>query len=63
MLSAAGCITHPSQMGKNAADLLRAYRQARLIRNRYTILDFAEESGCLEECLAELFSPGGFWAS
>jgi glycerol-1-phosphate dehydrogenase [NAD(P)+] len=63
MLSAAGCITHPSQMGKNAADLLRAYRQARLIRNRYTILDFAEEAGCLEECLAELFSPGGFWAS
>jgi glycerol-1-phosphate dehydrogenase [NAD(P)+] len=62
MLSAAGCITHPAQMKKNAADLLRAYRQARLIRNRYTILDLAEEAGCLEECLAELFSPGGFWA-
>ncbi len=63
MLAAAGCVTHPSQMGKTTTDLLKAYRQARLIRNRYTILDMAEEAGCLEDCLNELFSPGGFWAS
>lgn len=63
MLSAAGCIIHPSQMGKTTADLLQAYRHARLIRNRYTILDMAEEAGCLEDCLNELFSPGGFWGS
>ncbi len=63
MLAAAGCVTHPSQIGKTTADLLKAYRQARLIRNRYTILDMAEEAGCLEDCLNELFSPGGFWAS
>ncbi len=63
MLSSAGCITHPAQMGKTTADLLQAYRHARLIRNRYTILDMAEEAGCLEDCLNELFSPGGFWGS
>jgi glycerol-1-phosphate dehydrogenase [NAD(P)+] len=63
MLDAAGCITHPSQMGKTSADILKAYRQARLIRNRYTVLDLAEEAGCLEDCLNELFAPGGFWAA
>ena len=63
MMASAGCITHPSQMGKTTADLLQAYRQARLIRNRYTILDMAEEAGCLEDCLNELFAPGGFWGA
>ena len=61
MMASAGCITHPSQMGKTTADLLQAYRLARLIRNRYTILDMAEEAGCLEDCLNEMFAPGGFW--
>jgi glycerol-1-phosphate dehydrogenase [NAD(P)+] len=63
MLDEAGCITRPSQMGKTSADILQAYRQARLIRNRYTVLDLAEEAGCLEDCLNELFAPGGFWAA
>ncbi len=62
MLADAGCITHPEQMEKSLVDLMTAYRQARLIRSRYTILDLAAETGCMEECLDELFSPGGFWS-
>ena len=62
MLKEAGCFTNPADIRKTNNDLLKAYRQARLIRNRYTILDFAEDTGCLEECLAGIFSTGGFWA-
>lgn len=62
MLTDAGCITHPNQMEKSLDDLKTAYRQARLIRSRYTVLDLAAETGCMEECLDELFSPGGFWS-
>ncbi len=61
MMSTVGCITYPAQMGKSLEDLKTVYRQAGMIRNRYTILDLAAETGCLEECLGELFSPGGFW--
>ena len=35
---------------------------ARTIRARYTVLDLVNETGILDECVAELFAPGGFWA-
>lgn len=62
LLADAGCITHPEQMEKSRDDLKTVYRQARLIRSRYTVLDLAAETGCMEECLDDLFSPGGFWS-
>jgi glycerol-1-phosphate dehydrogenase [NAD(P)+] len=33
-----------------------------MIRNRYTVLDLANEAGVLEELVQELFAPGGHWA-
>jgi glycerol-1-phosphate dehydrogenase [NAD(P)+] len=33
-----------------------------MIRRRYTVLDLANETGILDECVDELFAPGGFWA-
>ena len=33
-----------------------------MIRRRYTILDFANEAGILDECVEELFTGRGFWA-
>jgi glycerol-1-phosphate dehydrogenase [NAD(P)+] len=33
-----------------------------MIRSRYTILDLANETGILDECVEELFAPDGFWA-
>jgi glycerol-1-phosphate dehydrogenase [NAD(P)+] len=35
--------------------------RARTIRKRYTVLDLAFETGIIEECVDELFAPGGFW--
>jgi glycerol-1-phosphate dehydrogenase [NAD(P)+] len=33
-----------------------------MIRSRYTVLDLAYETGTLQECVDELFAPGGYWA-
>jgi len=33
-----------------------------MIRKRYTLLDLLLEAGLLEDSVAELFAPGGFWA-
>jgi glycerol-1-phosphate dehydrogenase [NAD(P)+] len=44
-------------------DQLRAsYTLARTIRARYTVLDLVNETGILDECVDELFAPGGYWA-
>lgn len=56
-----GAPTHPRDVGLTLADLLTSYRRAQVIRNRYTVLDFAFETGILEDCLAELFAPDGYW--
>ena len=63
MLRAAGCPTAPEEIGLRREDLERTYFRARTIRSRYTILDLAAESGVFEECVEELFAPGGFWAT
>jgi glycerol-1-phosphate dehydrogenase [NAD(P)+] len=62
LLAAAGCITHPSGLDKNLSQLRESYFLAKQIRNRYTLLDLAADAGCLENCVGELFTPGGFWA-
>ncbi|MCL6437607.1 MAG: sn-glycerol-1-phosphate dehydrogenase [Rubrobacteraceae bacterium] len=62
MLEAAGCPTDPIGIGLSWEDFKATYRRAQMLRKRYTILDLANETGILDECVEELFAPGGFWA-
>ena len=61
LLLAAGCPTTPEEIGLDHAHLKASYAQARPIRSRYTIFDLAAETGCLSECVENLFASGGFW--
>jgi glycerol-1-phosphate dehydrogenase [NAD(P)+] len=61
-LEDAGCPTTPAEIGLSAEDLKATYRRAQMIRSRYTVLDLANETGLLDECVDELFADGGFWA-
>ena len=61
-LSEAGCPTRPAEIGLSVEALRATYRRAQMIRPRYTVLDLLNETGLLDECVAELFSAGGFWA-
>jgi glycerol-1-phosphate dehydrogenase [NAD(P)+] len=62
MLEAAGCPTSPTEIGLSWAEFKATYRRAQMLRRRYTVLDLASETGILDECVEELFAPGGFWA-
>jgi glycerol-1-phosphate dehydrogenase [NAD(P)+] len=62
MLEEAGCPTSPEEIGLGWEDLKATYSRARMIRSRYTVLDLAAETGIFDECVEELFAPGGFWA-
>jgi len=62
MLEAAGCPTSPEEIGLSVEDFKATYRRAQMIRSRYTVLDVANEAGILDECVDELFAPGGFFA-
>lgn len=62
MLQKAGCPTSPDEIGLSREDFKATYRRAQMIRSRYTALDLANETGILDECVEELFAPGGFWA-
>ena len=62
LLRAAGCPTGPSELGLDRPAFKATYHRARMIRRRYTVLDLAAETGLLDECVEELFAPGGFWA-
>lgn len=61
LLERAGCPTEPAAIGLSPAQLRQSYWLARTIRSRYTVLDLVYETGLLEECVAELFAPGGWW--
>lgn len=61
LLQAAGCPTHPAEIGVTMDRLRESYTLARTIRSRYTVLDLVNETGILTECVDELFAPGGFW--
>jgi glycerol-1-phosphate dehydrogenase [NAD(P)+] len=61
MLKAAGCPTHPSELGLTPAAFRDTYHRARMIRRRYTVLDLAAETGILGELVDELFAAQGFW--
>ena len=62
MLQAAGCPTHPSQIGLSLSAFRETYVRAQMIRRRYTVLDLATETDTHAGCIDELFGPGGFWA-
>ncbi|HSH77978.1 MAG TPA: iron-containing alcohol dehydrogenase [Herpetosiphonaceae bacterium] len=62
LLQAAGCPTHPDEIGVSMEGLKESYTLARTIRSRYTVLDLVNESGVLGAYIDELFAPGGFWA-
>jgi len=61
MLTDAGAPTEPEHIGISRTRLRRSYWQAFCIRRRFTILDLAVRTGLLEECLGEIFGPGGLW--
>jgi glycerol-1-phosphate dehydrogenase [NAD(P)+] len=60
-LRAAGAAAHPCDLGIGFAALATDYRRARLIRRRYTLLDLLDDLGWLDQAIADLFSPTGFW--
>jgi glycerol-1-phosphate dehydrogenase [NAD(P)+] len=62
LLTAAGCPTDPAAIGITITQLRESYWLARTIRSRYTVLDLAQETGLLDECVAELFAPSGYWS-
>ena len=63
LLRAAGCPTTPSEIGLSPRALRETYSRARMIRRRFTVLDLADQTGVLGECVAELFDPDGFWGA
>jgi glycerol-1-phosphate dehydrogenase [NAD(P)+] len=62
-LEQADCPSSPLDIGLELDRFKRSYRRAQMIRRRYTILDFANEAGILDECIEELFTDRGFWAT
>jgi glycerol-1-phosphate dehydrogenase [NAD(P)+] len=62
LLRAAGCPVGPAEIGLSREDFRATYTRARTIRRRYNVLDLAVETGIFDECVEELFAPGGFWA-
>lgn len=58
-----GAPSHPRDVGLTLEDLRKSYRAAQVIRNRYVVLDFAYETGVMEECLDALFAPTGYWGA
>ena len=61
MLTKAQAPSKSTHIGIDLKRLHKSYSQAQLIRKRYTILDFALETGCWKTCVDALFLPGGFW--
>jgi glycerol-1-phosphate dehydrogenase [NAD(P)+] len=62
LLLEADCPTEPGQVGLTLEQVRASYAAARWIRRRYTLHDLAYELGVLDDLVAELFAPGGFWA-
>lgn len=62
MLRAAGCPVSPVDIGLGWDEFQATYSRAQMLRKRYTALDLALETGIFDECVEELFAPGGFWS-
>jgi glycerol-1-phosphate dehydrogenase [NAD(P)+] len=55
-LAAVGAPTRPEEIGISRERLRTSYRQAYLIRRRFTVLDLAAQAGVFEECLDRVFA-------
>ncbi len=60
-LRAAGCPTHPEEIGISSARLRDSHLPAYYIRRRFTVLDLAAQTGLFEELLERMFGPEGRW--
>lgn len=56
-----GCPDNPEAIGISRQRLRESYRQASLIRRRFTVLDLARRAGVFDACLDRIFSPAGPW--
>ena len=54
MLAAGGCPVCPEQVNLTRERVCRTVAMAQKIRNRYTVLDLAYETGLLQWCIDEL---------
>lgn len=61
MLRAAGAPHHPALIGIDMARLRATHHTARMIRTRYTVLDLLADLDVLDDVIAGLFAPEGFW--
>ena len=62
MLETAGIVTDPAAVGIDRTYHRETLIGSRLIRRRYTILDFLEETGRFDEAVDDVFSDSGRWA-
>jgi glycerol-1-phosphate dehydrogenase [NAD(P)+] len=62
LLRQAGCPASPAEIGLDRQRFRDTYYRAQMIRRRFTVLDLTRQTGILDECVDELFAPGGFWA-
>ncbi len=61
ILQTVGAVCHPQQIGLTRQRFHDTYLRCRMIRSRYTLVDFLFETGVLEEETDKLFEPEGFW--
>jgi glycerol-1-phosphate dehydrogenase [NAD(P)+] len=63
LLARAGCPVTPEEVGLSREKLRRAYDRVRLLRNRYTVMDLAFETGQMPRLVEALFAASGYWAA
>lgn len=61
ILKDVGAVYHPSQIGLTRERFYNTYFRCRMIRSRYTLLDFLFEAGLLHSEVDRLFEPDGYW--
>jgi glycerol-1-phosphate dehydrogenase [NAD(P)+] len=61
MLKKAGCPLKPEETGLTRERILSTARNAQMIRNRFTVLDLAYETGVFEDTLKRLESSGVYF--
>ncbi len=62
LLGQAACPVTPEAVGLSREDLRRAYERVHLLRNRYTVMDLAFETGEGPRLMDALFAASGYWS-
>lgn len=60
-LAVQGLPVHPRDLGIDLPAFAQDYRQAAMIRRRYTVFDILIDLGRFDEAIAATMKPGGFW--